>query len=394
MLFILKSKFGFTPCLCHTGFEHFSQTELSLAPKSVMQNYQTFTTLLESWFASYGRHFPWRENRDPYYVWISEIMSQQTQIDRVADKFFPRFIQAFPTVEALAAAEWEQVYPLWEGLGYYNRGKNLLKAAQVITQRYNGKLPQSAAELEALPGIGKYTAHAILAFAYDAKVPAIDTNISKIIQVLWPKETAVEAAQQLVSHATSGYIWNSAMMDLASSLRAGQAIEGPLGATFFADQTTRDQFKPKRKKPTRKPKAEKTVKPKKRKHRIEVGIACIWRDGKYLIQARPKGKSFEGSWEFPGGKREKGEDFRECVKREIEEEVGLKVSVRPHFYQEIHEFERTELLLRFHRCQIQAGEPKSLEEQLLDWVAPENFDTIDFLKTNHGALEKLKSMKM
>jgi len=355
-----------------------------------MSEYQQFTRLLEAWFALYGRDFPWRQDRNPYYIWISEIMSQQTQIDRVAEKFFPRFIETFPTLEALAAAEWEQVYPCWEGLGYYNRGKNLLKAAKVMVEKHEGKIPQTVAALEALPGIGKYTAHAVLAFAYNKKVPAIDTNISKIITVLWPGKDTVEVAEKLVSCADSGYVWNSAMMDLASSLRAGNEIDGELGSTYFATAEIRDQFKPKRKKPAKK----KTVKPKKRKHRIEVGIACIWRDGKYLIQSRPAGKSFEGSWEFPGGKREKGENFRECVKREIQEEVGLNVSVRPHFYEELHEFERTELLLRFHRCQIQAGEPKSLEEQEIKWVAPANFGQVDFLKTNHKVLKKLQSMRV
>lgn len=356
-----------------------------------MSEYQQFTRLLEAWFERFGRDFPWRQDRSPYYVWISEIMSQQTQIDRVAEKFFPRFIATFPTVEALAAASWDEVYPVWEGLGYYNRGKNLLKAAQIIVEKHDGEIPQTAVELEALPGVGKYTAHAVLAFAFDQKVPAIDTNISKIITVLWPNKGTVKVAESLVAAANSGYIWNSAMMDLASSLRAGNEIEAELGSTYFADVEVRDQFKPKRKKPSRTAKKKTT---KRRKHRIEVGIACIWREGKYLVQARPKGKSFEGSWEFPGGKREKGESFRGCVKREIEEEVGLNVSVRSHFYEELHEFERTELLLRFHRCQIQAGEPQALENQELKWVSPDEFDSVGFLKTNHKALEKLKSMRV
>ncbi len=356
-----------------------------------MSEYQQFTRLLEDWFTEHGRDFPWRQNRNPYYVWISEIMSQQTQIDRVANTFFPRFIETFPTLEALAVAEWDQVYPCWEGLGYYNRGKNLLKAAQIMLEKHNGVIPQTVTELEALPGIGKYTAHAIMAFAFNQKVPAVDTNINKIITVLWPEKNTVEVAEKLVSVADSGYAWNSAMMDLASQLRAGNVIAGTLGDTYFAEEAVRELFKPKRKKPTRKAK---TAKPKKRKHRIEVGIACIWRDGKYLVQARPKGKSFEGSWEFPGGKREKGESFRGCVKREIQEEVGLNVSVRPHFYEELHEFERTELLLRFHRCQIQAGEPKPLEDQEIKWVSPDDFANVGFLKTNHKALEKLKTMRV
>lgn len=372
-----------------------------------MTEYEKFTSLLVAWFKQNGRTFPWRENRDPYYVWVSEIMSQQTQIDRVADKFFPRFIKAFPSVEALATAEWEDVYPLWEGLGYYSRGKNLLRAAKIVMEKKGGELPQTVEGWESLPGVGKYTAHAVMAFAHNARVPAIDTNISKITTVLWPGEETVTVAQKLVNAAESGYVWNSAMMDLATQLRAGNKIEGKLGETYFRDPELCAQFKPKRKQLARGKKSKTSAftkvtadkqnpksKNSRRKHRIEVGIACIWRDGKYLIQARPKGKSFEGSWEFPGGKREKGENFRECVKREIQEEVGLKVSVRPHFFETLHEFEKTELLLRFHRCQIQAGEPKSLEEQELKWVRPQDFDSIDFLKTNHEVLEKLKKMRV
>lgn len=359
-----------------------------------MNEYQTFTRLLETWFKQYGRSFPWRENRAPYYVWISEIMSQQTQVTRVAEKFFPRFIKAFPTIQDLAKADWEQVYPVWEGLGYYNRGKNMLKAAQMVVQKHDGQLPQTVTELEALPGVGRYTAHAILAFAFDQKLPAIDTNISKIITVLWPGHDTHQVAQTLVNAAESGYVWNSAMMDLASALRAGEKIEGALGEQYFSDSEICDQFKPKRKKSAKSKIQNSKSKITKRKHRIEVGVACIWRDGKYLIQARPEGKSFEGVWEFPGGKREKGENFRECVKREIEEEVGLKVSVRPHFYEIIHDFAKTQLVLRFHRCQIQSGEPQPLEDQQLQWVAPSDFDQINFLKTNHKVLEKLKTMKV
>ncbi len=352
-----------------------------------MKNYQKFTESLELWFASNARDFPWRHSRDPYHVWISEIMSHQTQIDRVAEKFFPRFLEAFPTLEAFAKADWEkEVYPVWEGLGYYNRGKNMQKTAKIIVEKYNGKFPESPELLEQLPGIGKYTAHAILSFALGHRLPAVDTNISKIILTLWPKVNVVEAAEALIAPASSGYVWNSAMMDLATELRAGKVIEGPLGETFFPPAVV-EKFKPKRKNPKLK------NNPRKKVFTIEVGVACIHKDGKYLIQSRPEGKSFVGFWEFPGGKREPGESFRECVKREIMEEVGTKISVRPHFFEQTHKFKGKNLLLRFHRCQIQSGTPKPLENQELNWVSPEDFHKINFLKTNAKALETLKKMR-
>ncbi len=356
-----------------------------------MNQFEQFTAALEEWFEQNQRNFPWRENRNPYWIWVSEIMSHQTQIDRVAEKFFPRFIGKFPDIESFAEADWEKdIFPVWEGLGYYNRGKNMQKTARIICNEYEGNFPQKVEYLETLPGIGKYTACAICSFAFNQKVPAIDTNISKIINILWPEKNTIKTAEELINLSTSGYIWNSAMMDLASQLRTGKEIEGKLGELFFPKEIA-EKFIPQRKKRVRK----KTN--KKSNKRIEVGIACIWKDGHYLIQTRPKGKSFVGFWEFPGGKRESGESFRDCVKREIKEEIGVTVSVRPHFYEELCTFSdnNTELLLRFHRCQIQSGTPQPLEKQELSWIRPEDFfSDIKFLATNHKALKVLQKMKV
>ncbi|HEY5714301.1 MAG TPA: NUDIX domain-containing protein, partial [Candidatus Gracilibacteria bacterium] len=360
-----------------------------------MKHIQAFNEALSLWFSTNQRHFPWRETRDPYLVWVSEIMSQQTQITRVAKDFYPPFIKAFPSIQDLAKVEWEAVYPIWDGLGYYRRGQNMLKCAKVIVERHQGAFPRTVEGLESLPGIGKYTASAIASFAYGEKVPAIDTNISHIIRVLWEGQDTVKIAQALVDDyaGTSGE-WNSAMMDLASFLKSGKIIEGTL-ATFFPTEVAKE-FIPKRKK-NQEPKNQRTKIPHTQPndiHRIEVGIACIHQDGKYLIQTRPKGKSFVGFWEFPGGKREKGEDFRTCVKREIKEEIGIQVSVRPHFCETIHEFENKVLVLRFHRCQIQSGEPQALEHQKLKWAAPSAFGKIKFLPTNRECLEHLKKMRV
>lgn len=350
---------------------------------------EAFNRELFAWFEKHQRHFPWRELDDPYAIWISEIMSQQTQITRVADKFWPNFVERFPTVEELAKAEWEEVFPYWDGLGYYRRGKNVLLAAKKIVEEFDGVFPNNLLDLESLPGVGRYTAAAVAAFAFDRKVPAIDTNVSKIISILWPRDELEAVAQQLVSQSESGKVWNSAMMDLASLLRTGVKPEGALGDEFFPKEIV-EQFVPKRK-PVKK---KKKVEPKIKKRLIEVGIACIWENGKYLIQSRPKGKSFVGFWEFPGGKREKGETFRECVKREIDEEIGVTVSVRPHFYEEICRFKDTDLKLRFHRAQIQKGTPKAMEGQVLDWIAPEDFFSQKFLPTNKKALKRLQKMRV
>ncbi len=342
-----------------------------------------FTQCLESWYKKYARDLPWRHTTDPYHIWISEIMLQQTQVDRVKETFYPRFLEVFPSLSGLAKAQWEDLYPVWKGLGYYTRGKNMLRTARLLVDQYEGTFPREKDRLSALPGIGIYTASAILAFAFDQKVPAIDTNIRKIITALYPQEPVDKKAQELVGLSSSGRLWNNAMMDLATTLRQGNV---PDELREFFPPTIASSFVPV-KKPSQKRK-------KNDRFTLEIGIACIYKDGKYLIQSRPKGKSFEGMWEFPGGKREKGEDLRGCVKREIQEELGIELSVRPAFFTQMHAFDKINLKLCFHRCQIQKGEPKPLEGQTLQWASPAEFDSIQFLDTNHDVLQKLKKMRM
>jgi A/G-specific adenine glycosylase len=106
-----------------------------------MFEFQKFNKSLFDWYKENARKFPWRDSSDPYKIWISEIMSQQTQIERVAEKFYPRFIKRFPTIEVLANSDWKEVYEYWDGLGYYSRGKNLLKAVKIIQKKYKGIFP-------------------------------------------------------------------------------------------------------------------------------------------------------------------------------------------------------------------------------------------------------------
>lgn len=135
---------------------------------------------LLDWYESHARILPWRENPEPYRVWISEIMLQQTRVEAVKP-YFQRFIEALPTVEALAAVPEDQLLKLWEGLGYYNRARNLKKAAQVMVESYGGIPPASYGELLKLPGIGSYTAGAIASIAYGIPVPAVDGNVLRVL---------------------------------------------------------------------------------------------------------------------------------------------------------------------------------------------------------------------
>lgn len=136
--------------------------------------------LLLRWYDQSARVLPWREDPTPYRVWVSEIMLQQTRVEAVRP-YYERFLEAFPTVEALAGAPEDRLLKQWEGLGYYNRARNLRRAAQVIVERYGGQVPASFEELRSLPGIGDYTAGAVASIAFQIPVPAVDGNVLRVI---------------------------------------------------------------------------------------------------------------------------------------------------------------------------------------------------------------------
>ncbi len=140
-----------------------------------------FRRKLLAWYARAARDLPWRRTRDPYRVLVSEVMLQQTQVSRVAE-YYPRFLKQFPDIERLARAPVRAVREAWDGLGYYARARNLHAAAREVVGRYDARLPDAPEELIELPGIGRYTAGAVASFAYEKAVPAVDTNVARVIR--------------------------------------------------------------------------------------------------------------------------------------------------------------------------------------------------------------------
>ncbi|MFK7865562.1 MAG: A/G-specific adenine glycosylase [Pseudohongiellaceae bacterium] len=186
-----------------------------------------FSASVLEWFDQHGRkNLPWQSNRTPYRVWLSEIMLQQTQVATVIP-YFEKFNERFPTVKDLAAAELDQVLHLWTGLGYYARGRNLHKAAIMVSEEFDGEFPQSVAELETLPGIGRSTAGAIAALAMNITAPILDGNVKRVLtrhEAIhgWPEQTKVKnqlwevAESYLPNQRIADY--TQAMMDLGATL--------------------------------------------------------------------------------------------------------------------------------------------------------------------------------
>jgi len=181
----------------------------------------SFTRKLLAWYKRNGRDLPWRDTRNPYAILVSEIMLQQTQVSRVLE-YYPRFMARFPTIDALARARPKAVMEQWEGLGYYARARNLHKLALEVTRRHDGTLPEKPEDLQTLPGVGRYTAGAVACFAYEKPVPAVDTNVRRVLgRVFWGEgrreKDIWRIAENLVpKNGERAWRFNQALMELGA----------------------------------------------------------------------------------------------------------------------------------------------------------------------------------
>jgi A/G-specific adenine glycosylase len=241
---------------------------------------------LISWFEENKRPLPWRESYDPYLVWISEVMLQQTQVE-TALPYYDRFVQEIPTINALARAGEERVLRLWAGLGYYRRAKHLMAAAREIVSKHDGKMPPDYDELLSLPGVGQYMAGAILSIAFNKPYPVVDGNVRRVLSRLygWSDESPKrlwDAAARLVKQAEPRLV-NQALMELGAkicSFRSPRCLICPVQGSCVAFKTGMQ---------------EKIPPVKKRPETVHVQLfAIVHRKGeRYLM------KPVDGMWEFP-----------------------------------------------------------------------------------------------
>ncbi len=256
------------------------------APKSNPAPGKTFRKKLLDWYGTYRRDLPWRRTRDPYAIWISEIMLQQTRVVAVID-YYQRFLDRFPTVQSLAAAREQDVLAAWSGLGYYRRARFLHAAAKKIVDELGGHFPTTSEDLRNLPGVGRYTSAAIASIAFGEPVAVVDGNVERVLERVDGKQRSGESvwtrAQELLEPLAAGD-WNQAMMEL------GATICTPVAPLCSECPVNRWCTLPGH--DVRKPQAE------RRKRELVYGIAR--RGKKVLLRQRPKGESLmPGMWELP-----------------------------------------------------------------------------------------------
>jgi A/G-specific adenine glycosylase len=347
---------------------------------------QDFAAALTDWYITSHRSLPWRNTRDPYAVWVSEVMLQQTQVRTVID-YYQRFLQRYPSIEVLAAAPIDDVLKLWEGLGYYARGRNLHAAAQQIVKHHGGCFPLSIEAVEALPGIGRSTAGAILTFGAAQRHPLLDGNVkrvlSRVANIADPVEqpqtlrTLWSLSEKLLSGAEDPYSYNQAIMELGATLclpKEPRCLLCPIQnfCTAYSAGTQNER-------PVKGPK-----KPPNPHLMIAVGV--VWKGDEILIQQRPTEGLLGGLWEFPGGKQESGESLEETVRREMQEELAITVTVGPKIAKVKHAYSHFKITLHAYHCRYESGDPTPADGQLWHWVPPEGILDYAFPKANKTVL--------
>ncbi|MBI2900501.1 MAG: A/G-specific adenine glycosylase [Planctomycetes bacterium] len=342
-----------------------------------------FARDLVRWFRRRGRDLPWRRHRDPYRVWISEIMLQQTRIE-TAIPYYQRFLRRFPNMRSFARAPLDRVLKIWEGLGYYARARNLHRAVSTLVHEHGGRFPETADDWESLPGVGAYSAAAIASIVNGEPVVAIDGNVRRVAARLRNAARVSDAEVEVLFSASMGPhepgLFNQAVMELGQRVcfpRRPACAACPVRrhcAAFSAGTTERV--------PARK--AGRPV------PHYEIAVGVCRKAGRILVSRRREDAMLGGLWEFPGGKIRPGESPERALAREFAEEVGLRIAVGPKIVTVPHRYSHFSVNLHAYECRHAAGRPRALDCAEVRWVRPAELKKLAFPAANRRILQTLK----
>ncbi len=357
-------------------------------PSGISEVERAIAEALLRWYETHRRDLPWRRRRDPYAIWIAEVMLQQTRVETVIP-YYERFLARFPTLQDLAAAPLEEVLKAWEGLGYYARARHLHEAARRLMEERGGEFPRTLAEWRRLPGVGPYMAAAILSIAFGQDIVALDGNAIRVLARLFafdqdPRRPAgrrqlQQRAERLLPSGQAG-AFNQALMDLGATRctpKSPRCPECPLRAFCAAFAQGNPEAFPIRA-------------PRRTLPHYDVTAGVIEADGRVLIAQRPLQGMLGGLWEFPGGKVEPGESLEECLQRELREELGIEVEVGEPLLTLRHTYTHMRITLHVFRCRIRSGTPQPIGCADMRWVPIAELDRYPFPRTDQQIVEWLR----
>ena len=340
-----------------------------------------FRKNLLAWFETHRRQLPWRKTKDPYCIWVSEVMLQQTQVKKVQE-YYQKFLSRFPDVESLADAALQDLLKTWEGLGYYARARNLHKAAKVVVEDLAGEIPADYAAFRKLPGVGEYIAAAVQSIAFNRPYAVVDGNVKRVLARLFLINSPInqsastklfqEKADLLLDHTAPG-TFNQAMMELGATVCRPQSptcIVCPVNTLCRAFQTVRQEEFPVRQK----------SKPLPEYHMI---AGVIHKDDLILITQRKPEGLLGGLWEFPGGKTQAKETAEQACVRVIREETDLLVEPTAYLTRVKHAYTHFKIVMDVFHCDHQSGEVVLNEAVDYRWITADQIDQFPFPRSNH-----------
>jgi len=345
---------------------------------------------LLAWYRASRRDLPWRRTRDPYRIWVSEVMLQQTQVATVVP-YYERFVARFPDVTALARASEDDVLKRWEGLGYYARARNLHRAARALLAHHGGVVPSDPAVFRRLPGVGDYIGAAVQSIAFGRPLAVVDGNVKRVLARLFAIDAPANraaAAKEFVARAAELLdpgdpgAFNQAMMELGALVcrpTSPCCNECPVRSACAARASASQERYPVREK--RAPVPE-----------VRVAVGVVEADGRLLITRRPSEGLLGGLWEFPGGKIREGEAPEDAVAREIREETGLDVVVTGHVARVRHAYSHLRVELEVYRCRAERAAAVVLNGPTDHrWILFEEIADYAFPRANHKFIPLLSS---
>lgn len=351
-------------------------TNLSLLETSVQEK---FIVKLLAWYKKYGRHdMPWRKTKDPYAVFLSEIMLQQTTVATVRP-YYDRFLKKFPTLRSLADGDLNDVLALWSGLGYYARARNLWAAIRTVHSDFRGKIPSDTQTLQKLPGVGPYTAGAIASFAFNKQAAVLDGNIIRVLMRILAIEDDPKMKAVLIVLRKTGMDLarvkskdvNLGLMDLGSTVCLPQnphCEKCPVSGFCLARQAGRQNDIPL--------KGETPERPTVRRL-----FAVLGHEGKWLLGQRPKEGLFGGLWEFPGVDAPSGIEPVQYLEEGVHQEIGFKIQVQRALPPFEHQLTHRIFVVRAFLCDPLTTGPdllpkKSAHYDKFKWMAPSKLNQV------------------
>lgn len=348
-----------------------------------------FSKNLLDWYQTHKRDLPWRRSKNPYYIWISEVMLQQTRVDTVIP-YFHRFVDQFPTVEALATAPEENVLKAWEGLGYYSRARNLQSAVREVHERYEGVVPANKEQISALKGVGPYTSGAILSIAYNKPEPAVDGNVMRVLSryflieedIMKPSTRTImeKLARELILEGTASD-FNQALMELGAMVctpRSPHCLTCPVMAHCSAREAGMEEGLPIKKK----------AKPPRPELRAVAFIEGTGEHaGKWLIRQRPQEGLLARMWELPHvewttAAWQSDEDNQEVLRQALAEQEQIGIQPDEWFMDTEHIFSHIIWKMKVYRAKLgDPNRPSTGEEWIpfhYRWVGPEDLQNYAF----------------